>query len=117
MVLVQQLCSCHSQQEGQRVQVGVAAVVLWAFLLKEMEGDQKHVEGHLFVLNQVFNTGTEHGEKSETRAKEAKQMANLVMHHVYLLAKDHKASEAHAAAAVLRGCCECEAARRITRPR
>ena len=61
-------------------------IVQW----KEVEEAQKTVKAHLWTLNRVFNPGQHHGEKAEQRTREAKQMANLAIPHVYLMAKDHK---------------------------
>ena len=72
-------------RQGQK-HVAKDKVVDW----ETVEKSQKVNKGHLWTLNQVFNPGQDHGERSEVRTREAKQMANLVLPSIYLLAKDHK---------------------------
>ena len=61
-------------------------IVQW----KEVEETQRLVKGYLWALKRVFNLGKDHGENSEQRTGEAKQIANLTIPLVYLMSKDQK---------------------------
>ena len=72
------------QQQGEK-HVSKDKIVTW----KEVNDAQRTVQGHLKALARVFKPGEAHGEDSERRCREAKQVASLVIPHVYLMDKDH----------------------------
>ena len=80
------VCTFESYEAQGAVHTKGDKVVDWADVTKA----QREVKGHLFTLNNVFSTGKDLGDKAETRAREAKQMASLVIPRVYLMNKDHK---------------------------
>ena len=60
--------------------------VTWEYIEKV----QSEVKGHLQCLNKIFNVGEAHGSDAQKRAQKAKEVCNLVIPQMYMLAKDHK---------------------------